>query len=289
MFTACQPRYPPAPSSACPSLVRGSSPNLSTFDVFPPSRWLAVLGASGERRSALYCARNVSRGIRPASRPLGLPARTSLKAVEDSACLPEENLKGTTKRDTRLGTSAFLRLPFVSSSPSTPFPRSFTGCDRTFSRDPPRRRFFGCQLSRRFRRLRARTIFPRFPRRPRQPGAAGRRAWSFDWRPGWAVSYQIFPSNSVCNIIVYIVQIISKWVCYRGTNSNRVNLCICVMSFDKKVRCTHVIRILLNTYRLTWRPNSKTGRVNRIVLHRLEIDRFMEARICIVRKTDGVP
>lgn len=45
---------------------------------------------------------------------LCLPTRTGLKAVKDSASAsPEENLKGTTKRDTRLGSSTFLRSPFV--------------------------------------------------------------------------------------------------------------------------------------------------------------------------------
>lgn len=52
----------------------------------------------------------MSLGIRAASHPDGLPTRTSLKAVKDSACLTEENLKGTTKRDTRLQLECFPPL-----------------------------------------------------------------------------------------------------------------------------------------------------------------------------------
>lgn len=107
MFTACQLHYPPSSffhSPAAPlRFPRSSSAILSTFaNSVAATR---ATRASANRNWPGTCLRE---------KLLCLPTRTGLKAVKDSASAsPEENLKGTTKRDTRLGSSTFLRSPFV--------------------------------------------------------------------------------------------------------------------------------------------------------------------------------
>lgn len=87
---------PPPPSSVCPYLSTSPSSAVLLFDV---GQFLKARTGIGLER--------VSEQL------LCLPTRTGLKAVKDSASAsPEQKLKGTTKRDTRLGKEYFP--PFVS-------------------------------------------------------------------------------------------------------------------------------------------------------------------------------
>lgn len=132
MFTACQLHYPPSSFFHSPRAgVSSAEFLLSTF----------ANSVANKREPEL--AWNVSP---EREKLLCLPTRTGLKAVwsDSASASPEENLKGTTKRDTRhsarvLSSNARLVrcLPsFPRTSPSSSLPRDFFRLP-TFAPIPP--------------------------------------------------------------------------------------------------------------------------------------------------------